>query len=99
MEALVSECQLVLFPQVNDQFINARMMSLDLKVGVEVEKGENGGITKDGICKAINIMMDDTIIGKEARMNQLKWRDFLLAPEVQESYTGGFIDKLRGLLN
>ncbi|KAL7215885.1 hypothetical protein ACSBR1_027935 [Camellia fascicularis] len=37
-EALVNTCQLVLLPNVGDQIINARMMSKNLKVGVEVEK-------------------------------------------------------------
>lgn len=42
-EAMVSECQVVMMPQVIDQFINARMMSLEWKIGVEVEKRENDG--------------------------------------------------------
>ncbi|KAI8008201.1 UDP-glycosyltransferase 79B9 [Camellia lanceoleosa] len=37
-EALVNTCELVLLPNVGDPIINARMMSRNLKVGVEVDK-------------------------------------------------------------
>ncbi|KAK4577703.1 hypothetical protein RGQ29_027996 [Quercus rubra] len=37
-EALMNQCQLVLLPHVGDQILNARMMSNNLKVGVEVEE-------------------------------------------------------------
>ncbi|CAM8994846.1 unnamed protein product [Rhodiola kirilowii] len=78
-EALMNECQLVLFPQVGDQIINARMMGLDLRVGVEVEKnGEDGSFTRDGVCKAVNDVMDkESDIGKEVRANHAKWKEFL----------------------
>lgn len=59
-EALMNECQLVLFPQVGDQIINAGMMGSDLRVGVEVEKDEeDGSFTKDGVCKAVKDVMDE----------------------------------------
>ncbi|KAL4395699.1 Glycosyltransferase [Arachis hypogaea] len=59
-EALLNECQLVLLPNVGDQFLNARLMSKNLQVGVEVEKGEDDGLyTKESVCKAVSIVMDD----------------------------------------
>ncbi len=39
-----NDCQLVLLPNFGDQIINARLMGEDLKVGVEVEKGEEDGL-------------------------------------------------------
>ncbi|XVF40406.1 hypothetical protein PTKIN_Ptkin01aG0111200 [Pterospermum kingtungense] len=59
-EAMVSDCQLVLLPHVGDQIINARLMAGDLKVGVEVEKGEEDGVfSKDDVYKAVMTVMDD----------------------------------------
>lgn len=39
-EALVNSFELVLLTRVGDQIINASMMGRNLKIGVEVEKGE-----------------------------------------------------------
>lgn len=41
---LNSECELVMIPQVGDQIFNARLMADNLKVGVEVAKGEEDGL-------------------------------------------------------
>ncbi|KAK6154749.1 hypothetical protein DH2020_008997 [Rehmannia glutinosa] len=99
-EAMVNECQLVLMPHVGDQLINARMMGGDLRVGVEVEKGdENGLFTRDGVMKAIRLVMDDdSEIGKEIRANHAKWRDFMLREGLENSYIDGFVHKLQSLL-
>ncbi|KAJ1377388.1 UDP-glucuronosyl/UDP-glucosyltransferase [Sesbania bispinosa] len=60
-EALINTCQLVLLPRLGaDHIMNARMMSTKLKVGVEVEKGEEDGLlTKENVCKAVKIVMDE----------------------------------------
>ncbi|XP_056689726.1 cyanidin 3-O-galactoside 2''-O-xylosyltransferase FGGT1-like [Spinacia oleracea] len=98
-EAMVNDCQLILSPQVTDQFINARMMSLDLKVGIQVEKGEDGFVSKHGICKAIKEMMDpNSQVGTETRNNRAKWREFLLTKGLEEAYISGFIEDLRSLV-
>ena len=59
------------WPHVGDQIINARLMAGDLKVGVEVEKGEEDGLSsKDDVRKAVmTVMDDDSKVGKEARAN------------------------------
>ncbi|KNA06116.1 hypothetical protein SOVF_184020, partial [Spinacia oleracea] len=66
-EGMVSECQLVFLPQAVDQFLNARLMSLELKVGVEVQKQENDGFfTKEAVNKAVSTVMEEgNEIGKE----------------------------------
>ncbi|XP_059625619.1 cyanidin 3-O-galactoside 2''-O-xylosyltransferase FGGT1-like [Cornus florida] len=99
-EAMVNDCQLVLIPHVGDQIINARLMGGDLKVGVEVEKGEeDGNFTREGVCKAIRLIMNvDGEVGKEVMANHAKWKDFLLSEGLESSYIDSFIQKLHGLL-
>lgn len=59
-EAMINECQIVLMPHAGDQFFNARIMSGDLKVGVEVEKGDEDRLfTKEGVCKAVKDVMEE----------------------------------------
>ncbi|KAL7243674.1 hypothetical protein ACSBR1_015980 [Camellia fascicularis] len=67
LEALVTECELVLMPQYGDQIINSRLMSGDLEVVVEVEMGEEDGLfTREGVCKAIRLVMEvDGEVGKK----------------------------------
>ncbi|CAK9181878.1 unnamed protein product [Ilex paraguariensis] len=99
-EGMVNECQLVLVPHVGDQIINARVMGGDLKVGVEVERGEEDGLfTKDSVCKAIRSVMEvDSEVGNEVKANHAKWREFLLSEGLESSYIDGFVQKLGGLL-
>ncbi|KAL1805647.1 hypothetical protein ACET3Z_028715 [Daucus carota] len=98
-ESLISECQLVLLPNVGDQFINARVMGRDLKVGVEVEKAEDGTFTKDAVCEAIQSVTDpDSEVGKEVRGNHNKFRELLLQKGFESRYIDDFVQKLQGLL-
>ncbi|GAV75966.1 UDPGT domain-containing protein [Cephalotus follicularis] len=98
-EALVNKCQLVLLPQFGDQIMNARMMSQNLKVGMEVEKEEDGSFTKLSVCKAVKaVMEDDSKIGKEIRTNHAKLGEFLLSKDLESSYIDSFNQKLQDLL-
>ncbi|KAF2303960.1 hypothetical protein GH714_025233 [Hevea brasiliensis] len=99
-EALINKCQLVLLPNVGDQIINSRLMGGDLKVGVEVEKGEEDGLfTREGVCKAVKAVTDDdSEVQKEVRTNHTKWREFLSSERLEDSYIDGFIQKLHALL-
>ncbi|KAL9231026.1 hypothetical protein vseg_006299 [Gypsophila vaccaria] len=99
-EAMVNKCQLVMLPNAVDQFINARMMSMELKVGVEVQRrDEDGFYNGEDVRKAIELVMDENSeVGKEVRANHTKWREFILQDGVEESYINGFIDKLYDLL-
>ncbi|KAK8976760.1 hypothetical protein V6N11_047530 [Hibiscus sabdariffa] len=99
-EAMVNDCQLVLLPHVGDQIINARLMSGDLRIGVEVEKGEEDGLfTKENVYKAVKSVMDEgSGLGKETRANHAKWKQFLLAPGLEISYMNDFVMKLNALL-
>ncbi|WJX73527.1 anthocyanidin 3-O-glucoside 2'''-O-xylosyltransferase [Trifolium repens] len=100
-EALVNTCQLVLLPRVGaDHIMNARMMSEKLKVGVEVEKGEEDGLfTKESVCKAVRIVMDDeNEIGREVRKNHNELRKFLLSENYESSCVDSFCEKLQDLI-
>ncbi|MED6191631.1 hypothetical protein PIB30_001910 [Stylosanthes scabra] len=68
-ESLVSSCQLVLLPgPYCDHAITARNLGSRLKVGVEVEKGEEDGLfSKESVNKAVQIVMDDeNQVGRES---------------------------------
>ncbi|XP_057434148.1 cyanidin 3-O-galactoside 2''-O-xylosyltransferase FGGT1-like [Lotus japonicus] len=98
-EAMVNECQLVLLPHAGDQFINARIMSGDLKVGVEVKRsGEDGLFTKEDVCKVVRTLMDsDSEVGQVVRTNHAKWREFLLSKGLENSYVDDLVQKLHSL--
>ncbi|WJX73528.1 anthocyanidin 3-O-glucoside 2'''-O-xylosyltransferase [Trifolium repens] len=100
-EGLVNTCQLVLLPRIgSDHIMNARMMSRKLKVGVEVEKGEEDGLfTKESVCKAVKTVMDDeNEVGREVRANHDKMRNFLLSSNLESSCVDSFCQKLYDLL-
>ncbi|KAK0578872.1 hypothetical protein LWI29_017593 [Acer saccharum] len=99
-EAMMTECQLVLLPNVGDQVINARLMGGDLKVGVEVEKGEEDGLfTREGVCRAVMTVMDENSeVGKQVKENHAKHTQFLQTPGLENSYIDGFVKNLHDLL-
>lgn len=98
-EALVNKCQLVLLPYVGDQIFNARMMASNLKVGVEVEKGDEDGLfTRESVCNALKAVMDENSeVGKEVRGNHEKIRQLLLQKDLEPSYIDDFTKKLQSL--
>ncbi|KAE8075998.1 hypothetical protein FH972_014675 [Carpinus fangiana] len=100
LEALRSLCQLVTLPQIPDQIINARMMVNYLKVGVEVEKGEEDGFfTKGSVCKAVRSVMEvDSEVGRLVKANHAKLRDLLLSEDLRSSYIDSFCKKLTDLV-
>ncbi|KAF7120623.1 hypothetical protein RHSIM_Rhsim13G0181800 [Rhododendron simsii] len=100
LEAMITECELVLMPQYGDQFINSRLMGGDLEVGVEVEREEeDGSFTSEGVCKAIRLVMEvDSEVGKKVRANRAKLSEFLSRKSLDSSYIDSFIQKLQGLL-
>lgn len=99
-EALMSECQLVLLPTQIEQFIIARMMSFELKISVEIDKGEEDDfVKKEAVCKAITVVMEeDSQIGRQVRINHNKWRQLLLTQGLEDSYITEFVHGLRNLL-
>jgi len=100
-EALVNKCQLVLLPgDRGGHIINARMLSRKLKVGVEVEKGEEDGLfSKESVRKAVKSVMDDkNEVAREVRQNHAKLRNFLLSDNLESSCVDRFCQQLQDLL-
>ncbi|XP_057450510.1 cyanidin 3-O-galactoside 2''-O-xylosyltransferase FGGT1-like [Lotus japonicus] len=100
-EALMSKCQIVLLPQLDaDHIVNARMMGGNLKVGVEVEKGEEDGLfKKESVCEAVKIVMDDeSEVGREVRENHSKVKNLLLSYNLESDSIDCFCKKLQDLL-
>ncbi|OVA05706.1 UDP-glucuronosyl/UDP-glucosyltransferase [Macleaya cordata] len=100
-EGLMNDCQLVLLPLKGDQFVNAMLVSGDLKAGVEViREDEDGYFGKEDLCKAVKTVMVDVNEepGKSIRANQGKWRDFLLDKEVHERFISDFVMELKKMV-
>ncbi|KAF5176938.1 Udp-glycosyltransferase 79b6 [Thalictrum thalictroides] len=99
-ESLISNCQLVLVPHFADQFLNTNFMTKQLKVAVNVErKEEDGWFARDGVCKAVKLVMDKgSEVGEEVMSNHLKLRNILLSEGFETSYINNCILKLHDLL-
>ncbi|KAK4352080.1 hypothetical protein RND71_027598 [Anisodus tanguticus] len=99
-ESLVlCDCQLVLLPRPMDHILNARLMEQELKVGIEVEKDENGCFLKESLCKAVKCVMDkDSQIGCFVKENHRKLKELLSSPGFMSNYIDNFIHNLYGLL-
>ncbi|PIA30582.1 hypothetical protein AQUCO_05500115v1 [Aquilegia coerulea] len=99
-ESLVNSCQIVLVPHFGDQYINAKFMTEELQVAVDVNRREEDGwFTKESVCNAVKIVMDEgSKVGEEVRENHLKWKDFLLTEGLETSYINNFIIKLHDIL-
>ncbi|KAK7272436.1 hypothetical protein RJT34_29030 [Clitoria ternatea] len=100
-EGIVNKCQLVFLPRLGaDHITNARFFSGKLRVGVEVEKGEEDGLfTKESVCKALKIVMDDgNEVGREVRESHTKIRNFLLSDNLEASCVDSFCQQLHRLL-
>ncbi|KAL0442710.1 UNVERIFIED_CONTAM: Anthocyanidin 3-O-glucoside 2''-O-glucosyltransferase [Sesamum latifolium] len=99
-EGLMSECQLVLLPQQGDQYVNAKWLSGDLGVGVEIEKGdEDGRFTKEAVSGAIMAAMgDESEVGMRVRAKHDEWRELLFTGGFEDSYFDNFVRELSALL-
>uniref|UniRef100_A0A7N0V6V0 UDP-glycosyltransferases domain-containing protein n=1 Tax=Kalanchoe fedtschenkoi TaxID=63787 RepID=A0A7N0V6V0_KALFE len=102
-EGLMSECQLVLLPYlITDRFVSAKVMSQDMRVGVEVERGDEDGLfDRYGVCKAVMQVMNNVEdgVGKEVKINHDKLRRVLLSPELESSWYQEFETKLKQRLS
>ncbi|XP_057964398.1 anthocyanidin-3-O-glucoside rhamnosyltransferase-like [Malania oleifera] len=102
MEAMVNDCQLVMMAQKGDQFMNSKLVSMDMKAGVEVRRREEDGhFGKEDILGAImEVMVEaDKEPGKSIRANHKKWREFLINREVQSKYVSDFVQDMKALVN
>nr|XP_023914402.1 UDP-glycosyltransferase 79B2-like [Quercus suber] len=84
-ESLLSDCQIVCVPYLNDQILNARLMVEELKVAVEVEREDNGCISKQSLSEAIISVMDNEVAGI-VKHNHAKLKEVITSQGMQESY-------------
>ncbi|KAK6122184.1 hypothetical protein DH2020_044063 [Rehmannia glutinosa] len=100
IEAIVNDCQLVMLPQKGDQLLNAKLVSGDLKAGVEVNRrDEDGYFGKEDIKSAIEMVMFevDEEPCKTIRDNHRKWRDFLLDKGVQDNLIMDLVKEMEAI--
>ncbi|XP_074290376.1 anthocyanidin 3-O-glucoside 2'''-O-xylosyltransferase-like [Silene latifolia] len=98
-ESLTAKSQIVLVPQLGDQILNTRLMAGELKVAVEVEKTENGWVSKESLCKAIMSVMDEkSEIGCLVKNNHAKWRDMISSQGFMSGYIDNFVKDLLNLV-
>ncbi|KAL9236442.1 hypothetical protein vseg_011114 [Gypsophila vaccaria] len=98
-ESLTSKSQIVLVPQLGDQILNTRLMAGELKVAVEVERKENGWVSKESLCNSIKLVMDENSeLGYLVKKNHAKWRDILISQGFMSEYIDNFVKDLQKLV-
>ena len=99
-ESLLSDCQIVCVPYLNDQILNARLMVEELKVAVEVERENNGWISKQSLSEAIISVLDNNSeVAGIVKHNHAKLKEVITSEGMQERYLDTFIQSLQGLLD
>jgi anthocyanidin 3-O-glucoside 2'''-O-xylosyltransferase len=99
-ESLLSDCQIVCVPQLGDHVLSARLIVEELKVAVEVEREDNGWISKERLSEAIISVMDkDSEVGGLVKYNHAKLKEVLTSEGMQERYVDTFIQSLQSLLD
>ncbi|XVF18751.1 hypothetical protein REPUB_Repub11eG0050200 [Reevesia pubescens] len=96
---LISDCQIVLIPEIGDQILNTRLMVEELKVAVEVEIGKNRKISRESLCKAIKLVMEtDNEMAVLLKRNRSQLKQILSNRDLQEEYINNFIRNLQDLI-
>nr|GMD15670.1 UDP rhamnose:anthocyanidin-3-glucoside rhamnosyltransferase [Ipomoea batatas] len=96
IEGIVNECQLVMLPLKGDQFMNAKLLGGDMKIGVEVNRrDEDGYFWKEDIQKAVQTIMGEE--GASTRANQAKWKEFLVDKEIQSKFIKDLVKVMRDM--
>ncbi|KAM7493966.1 hypothetical protein LguiB_028575 [Lonicera macranthoides] len=101
IEALVNDCQVVMLPIFGDQITNSKLVSLDLKAGVEVNRrDEDGHFGKEDICEAVKTVTVnvESEPGKSIRANKKNWREFLANNEIQSEYITNLVKELKTMV-
>lgn len=99
-ESLLSDKQIVLVPHLGDQILNTKLLVEELEVGVEVKKEENGWVSKERLCEAVRVVMDEeSEVRSLVKKNHDKWRGVLARNDFMDDYLDGFIRNLHDLIN
>ncbi|KAL4274110.1 hypothetical protein GQ457_13G003830 [Hibiscus cannabinus] len=98
-EFLLTDCQIVLIPEIGDQILNTRLLVNELKIGVEVERGKNRQVSKESLSEAIKLVMDkDNETANLLKANRTKLKQTLSNRELQEEYITSFIQALQDIV-
>jgi len=94
MEALTFGVPLVLLPVKLDQSLNARQLASELKLGIEVGRGDDGSFLSENIAAALRMVMAGEE-GKKLRSKVAEARDIIVANSGrQQDYIHEFIKQL-----
>ncbi|XP_031280094.1 UDP-glycosyltransferase 79B9-like [Pistacia vera] len=98
-ESLVSDCQIVLIPFLPDQVMGTRLMVEELKVAIEVERGEDGMIGKKALSKAIQLVMDnESELGNSVKNNHIKLKNIFSSKDWQDKKIDSFVQDVQFIL-
>ncbi|KAI4333628.1 hypothetical protein L6164_018409 [Bauhinia variegata] len=98
-ESLMSDTQIVLVPHLGDQILNTRLLVEELKVAVEVQREENGWVSRENLSKAIKAVMDKgSQVGDTLKKNHTKWKEIMSAPGLMNGYIDKFIQSLQEMI-
>ncbi|KAK8570861.1 hypothetical protein V6N13_103260 [Hibiscus sabdariffa] len=98
-EFLLTDCQIILVPELPDQILNTRLMVNELRIGVGVERGKNGQVSKESLSEAIKLVMDkENETANMLRANHAKLKQTLSDRDLQEEYFNNFIQALQYLV-
>ncbi|XVF78664.1 hypothetical protein PTKIN_Ptkin14bG0153500 [Pterospermum kingtungense] len=98
-ESLLSDCQIVLIPHLEEQVLNTRLVVEELKVAVEKERGENRRICREKLSKAIKLVMDkENEMANLLKTNHAKLKKVVSNPDLKEEYINNFIQGLQNLI-
>ncbi|KAI3702246.1 hypothetical protein L6452_27976 [Arctium lappa] len=100
VEGLVNDCRLVMLPLKGDQLMNSKLVALDWRVGVEVNRrDEDGYFGKEDVSEGVKrVMADDENEGEYSiTENHKKWKEFLQDDERQSTYVRDLVDKMKAL--
>jgi hypothetical protein len=99
-EALVNDCQVAMLPIKGDQYVNAKLIGLELKAGVQVNRRDaDGYFGKEDIYEAIKTVMVDVESepGRTIRSNQKKWSEFMRNDEIHKGYIKNLVKELKAM--
>ncbi|TKY66464.1 UDP-glycosyltransferase 79B6 [Spatholobus suberectus] len=95
-ESLMSDKQIVLVPHLGDQVLNTKLLVEELELAVDVERGENGWVSKESLNKTIKLVMDgDSEVGAKVKKNHMKWKETGGTPELMNGYIDRFVQNLQ----
>ncbi|KAL4310235.1 hypothetical protein GQ457_01G004180 [Hibiscus cannabinus] len=98
-EFLLSDCQILLIPEIADQILNTRLMVDELKIGVELKRGKNRQVSKESLSEAIKLVMNkENETANMLRANHAKLKQTLSGRDVHEEHINNFIQALKDLV-